>query len=137
MAGKSDTDLRLSEEWDLTAAGNGDVPTCSDLECFAQDIRLEAVTQPGELFYDQEWGWGLAEFLQAEDEPLLRLEITQRIRRKLARRPEIDQASIAIAISFQADILSIRISFRFLDEEETQSLDIEVNRVRMEVMLID
>ena len=51
MAGLNDTDIRLNDEWQLTQASTGDAPVCSGLDCFLQDIRLEAITQPGELFY--------------------------------------------------------------------------------------
>ena len=67
----------------LPQASTGDAPACSGVDCFLQDIRLEAITQPGELFYDEEWGWGLLEFIQAEDDEMTRLEIGERIKEKL------------------------------------------------------
>lgn len=96
MAGLNDTDIRLNDEWQLTQASTGDAPVCSGLDCFLQDIRLEAITQPGELFYNSEWGWGLLEFLQAEDDDLTRLEISERVKDKLRRRKEIDPFSVLL-----------------------------------------
>ena len=52
MAGINDTDIRLDDDWQLTQASTGDAPACSGVDCFLQDIRLEAITQPGELFYE-------------------------------------------------------------------------------------
>ena len=107
MAGLNDTDIRLNDEWQLTQASTGDAPVCSGLDCFLQDIRLEAITQPGELFYHSEWGWGLLEFLQAEDDDLTRLEISERVKDKLRRRKEIRAETITVTILFEDDILKI------------------------------
>lgn len=51
MTGLHDTDIRLNDEWALTQAADGDAPLCSGLECLYQNIILEALTQPGDLFY--------------------------------------------------------------------------------------
>lgn len=60
MTGLHDTDIRLNDEWALTQAADGDAPLCSGLECLYQNIILEALTQPGDLFYDASFGWGLS-----------------------------------------------------------------------------
>ena len=86
MTGLNDTDIRLNSEWQLTQATDGDAPLCSGLECLYQNIVLEALTQPGDVFYDAEFGWGLYDFIQSEDTELTRLEITQRVRLKLQKR---------------------------------------------------
>ena len=78
MTGLHDTDIRLNDEWALTQAADGDAPLCSGLECLYQNIILEALTQPGDLFYDASFGWGLYDFIQSEDDDLVRLEIAQR-----------------------------------------------------------
>lgn len=58
MTGLHDTDIRLNDGWALTQAADGDAPLCSGLECLYQNIILEALTQPGDLFYDASFGWG-------------------------------------------------------------------------------
>lgn len=94
MTGLNDTDIRLNSEWQLTQATDGDAPLCSGLECLYQNIVLEALTQPGDVFYDAEFGWGLYDFIQSEDTELTRLEITQRVRLKLQKREVILPESI-------------------------------------------
>ena len=137
MAGLNDTDIRLNDEWHLTQASTGDAPVCSGLDCFLQDIRLEAITQPGELFYNSEWGWGLLEFLQAEDDDLTRLEISERVKDKLRRRKEIRAETITVTILFEDDILKILTRFLLIDSKETQNIDVGLDRVKVEVILID
>lgn len=136
MAGLYDTDIRLDDSGELTPAMTGDAPICFGTDCFIQDIRLEAVTQPGELFYNSDWGWGLRQFIQEEDDDLIRLEISERIKEKLARREEIDAATILVTFEHQDDSLIVLVSFCLKDQQQLE-LSLELNRVRVEVTLID
>lgn len=137
MAGLNDTDIKLNDSWQLTQASTGDAPICSGFECFLQDIRLEAVSQPGELFYDGEWGWGLAGFLQAEDDELTRLEITERVKEKLRRRQEIKPETVTADVSFDHDIIRVTAQFQFASGGVTQKLTIGLSRVNVEVNILD
>lgn len=101
MTGLHDTDIRLNDEWALTQAADGDAPLCSGLECLYQNIILEALTQPGDLFYDASFGWGLYDFIQSEDDDLVRLEIAQRARLGLQKREVIVPESIEITSDFR------------------------------------
>lgn len=136
MAGLYDTDIKLDEDWQLTAAANGDAPLSSDTDCFIQDIRLEALSQEGELFYDETWGWSLMDFIQADDDELVRLEIEQRIRTKLSRREEIDSETIQTKLSFQDDKISVKVAFKFTNDSKQYILDIVLDRVRVEVVMV-
>lgn len=100
MTGLNDTDIRLTDAWELTRAADGDAPLCSGLDCLYQNIILEALTQPGDLFYDAAFGWGLYDFIQSEDGDLVRLEIAQRARLGLQRREVIVPESIEVEVSF-------------------------------------
>lgn len=101
MTGLHDTDIRLNDEWALTQSADGDAPLCSGLECLYQNIILEALTQPGDLFYDASFGWGLYDFIQSEDDDLVRLEIAQRARLGLQKREVIVPESIEIDVGFR------------------------------------
>ncbi len=136
MAGLYDADIKLDEDWQLTAATNGDVPLSSDTDCFIQDVRLEALSQEGELFYDETWGWSLLDFIQAEDDELVRLEIEQRVRTKLSRREEIDSETIQTKLSFEDDKISVKVAFKFKNDSRQYILDIALDRVKVEVVMV-
>ena len=121
-------------EWQLTQATDGDAPLCSGLECLYQNIVLEALTQPGDVFYDAEFGWGLYDFIQSEDTELTRLEITQRVRLKLQKREVILPESIEISIAFEDDAVVLHCSFRFAEEDERRELDVIIGAVSVEVV---
>ena len=126
MTGLNDTDIRLNSEWQLTQATDGDAPLCSGLECLYQNIVLEALTQPGDVFYDAEFGWGLYDFIQSED--------TERVRLKLQKREVILPESIEISIAFEDDAVVLHCSFRFAEEDERRELDVIIGAVSVEVV---
>jgi hypothetical protein len=133
MAQINDTDIRLDAAYQLTQATNGDAPIASGLDCVFQDIQLEAHSQEGELFYDEAWGWSLLDFLQSEDDELLRLEIQERIKEKLARRSEVDVETITTLVSISDDTISIHTTFSFISNSQTQTVDVDLDRVKVEV----
>ncbi|WP_032122048.1 hypothetical protein [Clostridium amazonitimonense] len=136
MAGLNDVDIKLDMDWQLTPAANGDALLTSGIECVLQDIQCEALSQEGELFYDEEWGWSLLDFVQAQDEELTRVEMRQRIETKLSRRPEIDVESIEVSINFQSDKLLISVAFKFADSPEKYELNFTLDRVKVEVVSV-
>ena len=136
MTGLNDTDVRLNDEWALTQAADGDAPLCSGLDCLYQNIILEALTQPGDLFYDPAFRWGLYEFIQSEDDDLTRLEIAQRARLGLQKREVIAPESIEVNVDFSDDVFRLRCSFRFLPEDEPRELNVVVSAVGVEVITI-
>lgn len=133
MTGLHDTDIRLSDEWQLTQAADGDAPLCYDLECLYQNIILEALTQPGDLFYDLSFGWGLYDFIQSEDDELTRLEIAQRARVGLQKREVILPESVQINVDFEDDAFVLRCYFQFDEEEEGRTLTVIISAVDVEV----
>jgi len=134
MAGYNDTDIKLTESWQLTQATNGDAPIIADIECLIQDIKLEALTQEGELFYDSDYGWSLLDFIQSDDDDLIRLEIKERVKSKLERRSEIDIESVQTGIQFEEDSLRLKVSFRLSNGGQDYSIDIELSRVNVDVI---
>jgi hypothetical protein len=136
MAGLYDTDIRLDSSWQLTPAANGDTPLVSGLDCLFQDIQLEALTQEGELFYDETWGWSLLDFIQSQDDDIVRLEIQQRVKDKLKNRSEIDTETIETELAFDSDMISVKVSFKFVNDSQTYQLNLELDRVKVEVILV-
>lgn len=137
MAGLNDTDIKLDSSWHLTQAATGDAPLVSGFDCIMQDIRLEAMTQAGELFYDTEWGWSLLDFVQSEDDELTIIEIGERIREKLERREIVDSETISTEVKLEDDALKVFTTFCFIGDSQTYSVSVTVDRVNVEVIEID
>lgn len=137
MTGLNDTDIRLADDWRLTRAADGDAPLCSGLECLYQNIALEAATQKGDLFYDSDFGWSLYDFIQSEDDELVRLELVQRARMGLQKREVILPESIKVNVSHDGDTFRLSCSFRFAEEEEARELTVVIDAVNVEVVTSD
>lgn len=137
MAGLSDTDIKLNDSWQLTQAATGDAPVATGFDCIMQDIRMEAMTQAGDLFYDLDWGWSLVDFIQSLDDELTVIEIAERVREKLEKREVIDSETISTDVRFEADSLKIFVTFRFVGNSEIHSLSLSLNRINVEVINID
>ena len=136
MAGYNDKDIKLDADWQLTQATNGDAPIVSGIDCLVQDIKLESLTQEGELFYNLEYGWSLLDFIQRDDDDLTRLEIKDRVRNKLEKRVEIDIESVRTEIEFNEDTLGLEVSFR-LNSGDAVEIDVALSRVGVEVIEVD
>lgn len=137
MTGLNDTDIRLDNEWKLTQAADGDAPICSGLECLYQNIILEALTQEGDVFFDQSFGWSLYDFIQSEDDELTRLEIEERARVKLQKREVILPETINASVKYEGDAFRLGCSFVFDGETETRQLAIVIDAISVEVINID
>lgn len=130
------TDIKMSEDWHLTQATDGDAPVTSGTDELLQRIRMEAMTQEGELFYDETWGWNLAEFLQAEDSDFTRLEIEQRIKSKLRKYEEINSRTVEVDFVPQATGLLVEVRFTLATGEDA-TIEIQLDRVSVEVISVD
>lgn len=126
------TDIKLNNEWQLTAAATGDAPVTSEEDGLLQTLQIEALTQEGELFYDESFGWSLLDFQQAEENDLVKIEIDGRIRRKLSAHDEINTDSIIVNQKWSEDMLSIYIRFTLTDNTE-HSMAVSLDRVKVEV----
>lgn len=133
MAFEELTDIKLDDSWKITQSASGDAPITNGIECFVQDVKLEAITQEGEIFYDAAYGWSLLDFIQMLDDELVIVEIKERVKSKLKNREMINGNSIEIQTEFEKDILRLKVSFKILSNDELITLNISVSRVGVEV----
>lgn len=127
-------DLKVDDDWQLTRAASGDGPVTDGTEEFLQSIKLESMTQEGDLFYDLEYGWSLLDFLHSTDSELTRAAIRDRIRGKMAKRDEVDISSLLVMVSFEEDVTYADIQFRKKDNDKKYMMRVTLDRIRMEVV---
>lgn len=123
-------DIKLSDGFELTAAATGDAPVTDELEGFLQNLKVEALTQEGELFYDEEFGWSLLDFAQAEETELNRIELDGRIKKKMSAHEEILSDSVDVEQVWTDERLMIRVRFKMTDESE-HDLTVSLDRVKV------
>lgn len=130
--GKAMIDILLNENRIGKSAG-GDFMIAEPKESFMQDLRLELQTNAGELFYDENYGYTLVEFLHREEDAFLKLEIKKRIQEKLAKREEVDKSSIQVAVKIEEERLKVKIIFQTV-EGQNEELDVVVSGLGVEVI---
>lgn len=110
-----------------------DVILLDELEEILQNIKIEIVTNESDLFYNEEFGFSLSDFLHREINDMLLLEIKQRIITKLSKREYIDVESITV--EFQIKEEKIFITVKFLVKENYDSeINILLDRTVVEVI---
>lgn len=115
---------------------NGELKTVSDIDLVLQDIKNEMITYPGDLFYDETYGYGLLDFKNSQNTDLARLELSQRIKNKLAINEYVNVSSIIVNIStwnmnniqfnvqFQLGTLNISLGIQISDSIEVEVISI-------------
>lgn len=136
MVTEEDVDLKLDADGQPVAGMNGEMELVVDDACWLQDLKNEALTEEGELFYEDEegngsYGFGLLEFTQEEYDEFTKLEIQQRIISKMSKRSYIDASSINTDVMFDGHIYRIHITFKRVDDSTVYNLDIESNGVEV------
>lgn len=127
------TDIKLSDEWQLTPAASGDAPLTDDVEGLLQTIRTESITQEGEVFYDTDFGWSLLDFIHAQETDLAKIEIEGRIKRKLAKYDEIVSDTVEIQQAWERGGLYITVSFELYDGT-AHKIETNLNRIGVEII---
>lgn len=130
-------DIGIGAGFQLTPHSSGDAMIVDGLACLLQDIRLEAVTQEGDLFYDPEYGWSLQEFCHCVADELTLLAIGQRVSAKLARRQELDVSRITASAITQDDSILVQAAFALRGSSKTYTMDLAIGRVQIEVIRLD
>lgn len=111
---------------------NNDVIKIEDNEQILQNIKIEMLTNEGDVFYDLEFGYSLYDFLHREINEMLIHEIRHRIITKLSRRDYVDSSSINIGTIQKVDKLIFNISF-YINEYFFQ-ITLLLDRVKVEVI---
>ena len=134
MAGLHDTDIRLSEDWQLTASSTGDVPWAvpGTVSCRISGWRQSrhrerySIIRPGAGDYRSTCIGNMTAW------PSWRS--ARGIRSKLSERPEVDSPTIEVQMEFTGDRIRIDIYFRFVEESGQEHLQVSIDRVRVEVV---
>ena len=137
IVGEDNTDIKLDANGQPVPDKNGDFATVSGDECWEQDLRLEAHTEEGELFYEEEdgdeaYGFGLLDFVHAENDEFTQTEIMQRVRGKLAKRTYLDLAKTTQEVTFRDGIYYDSVSISKNDSNDEYNMELSTEEVEVE-----
>lgn len=126
-------DIQLDSSFQPVPSATGEFKTTGEYEGVIQEIKLEALTQEGELFYDEKYGWSLYDFIQANDDELTKIEIAQRCKTKLSKYDYINQESVYINVTVADGSTEISITFKILNSDTVYNITLLLDRVNIEV----
>ncbi len=139
IVGENDIDIMVDANGQPVPDSNGDFDLVSDDDCWKQDLRLEAHTEEGELFYEDEdgdeaYGFGISDFIHAEDDEagLTRMEISQRVKGKLAKRSYLDQGKTSLSMQFNHGEVNLDVNVAKNDENDSYNIELSTNEVEVE-----
>ena len=134
----TETDLMMDDQGQPVISAAGESQMVSGIDCFLQDVRNAAVTTEGECFWDADYGWSMLDFLHQEQDELLQIRISNRVKQKLSRRSEINQQSISVAVTFlNNDVTEVKVAFKIKNSDVSYEIDLNVDGVETEVVLVD
>lgn len=134
----TETDLMMDDQGQPVISAAGESQMVSGIDCFLQDVRNEAVTTEGECFWDADYGWSMLDFLHQEQDELLQIRISNRVKQKLSRRSEINQQSISVVVAFlNNDVTEVKVAFKIKNLDVSYEIDLNVDGVETEVVLVD
>lgn len=134
----TETDLMMDDQGQPVISAAGESQMVSGIDCFLQDVRNEAVTTEGECFWDADYGWSMLDFLHQEQDELLQIRISNRVKQKLSRRSEINQQSISVVVTFlNNDVTEVKVAFKIKNSDVSYEIDLNVDGVETEVVLVD
>ena len=132
-----DVDIYLNDLYQLENDRTGKCKLVDGSDLMIQNIKLEALTQEGDLFYDSSYGWSLLDFTQVEYDDILSLEIVQRVKSKLSKYEMINSDSIKVNLDFKNDLILIGARFKQVDSDFEYVLNISLDRINVEVIVND
>ncbi|MDE6232843.1 MAG: DUF2634 domain-containing protein [Lachnospiraceae bacterium] len=137
IVGEDNIDIKLDADGQPVPDINGDFSLVSGDKCWEQDLRLEAATEEGELFYEDEdgdeaYGFGFLDFTHAENDEFTQTEIQQRVRGKLAKRTYLDMAKTKQDVSYAEGIYYDRISVSKNDSSDEYNIELSTDEVEVE-----
>lgn len=137
IVGEDNTDIKLDANGQPVPDKNGDFDTVSGDECWEQDLRLEAGTQEGELFYededgDESYGFGLLDFAHAQNDEFTQTEILQRVRGKLSKRTYLDMAKTTQEITYNDGVYYDSVSVSKNDSNDEYNIELSTEEVEVE-----
>lgn len=128
------TDIMLDEEGNFAISADGDLQLAKGVQVVIQDIKNELETYPKKLFYDEDFGSGLLDFVNLQGTEINRLELAQKVITVIARNSQVDANTIDCNInSWSLDGIELEAVFNI--NNEIIRLDIGIgNEITLKVV---
>lgn len=130
------TDIKLDERGQPVVDESGDFSLVTGDECWKQDLKLETETEEGELFYEDEeaekrYGFGLSDFIHAENDEFTETEIKQRVKTKLDKRQYLDPMKTNQEVSFKDGVYTDKVTIQKQNSNDEYNIELTTENVEV------
>lgn len=130
-------DIKLDEHGQAMVAANGELILTQGPETGSQDIRIRLFTPLGTLFYDQDFGSLIHEWIKDENTQSARMAFCSEVTRRVRLDPRVEYGTEACSIlSWDPTGMKASVSWRFINEDHHQNLVIQTND-KLEMVIKD
>ena len=130
-------DIKLDDGGQALVAANGELVMTQGVETGSQDIRVRLFTPLGTLFYDQDFGSLVHEWVKEENTLAARMAFCAEVARRVRLDQRVQYGSEACSIlSWDETGIKAAVSWQFIDEDSVFNLVIETNE-DMELVIKD
>lgn len=120
------TDIMLDEDGNFAIAPDGDIKLAQGVEVIIQDIKNELGTYPKELFYDEEFGSGLLDFINLQGTEINSIELTQKVKNVIAKNQQVEANTIQCSVK-NWSVDGIELTTEFYINDQIIELDIGIS----------
>ena len=122
-------DILLDEDRQAVVAANGELVWCDGITAAVQDIKLRVFTYLKGLFYDQEFGSTIPDYIHEDSTKSSRLSLNAEVQRRVQMDSRVLAGSAKSKILKWDELgIMIEVTWIFWDTEEPQNLTITLTR---------
>lgn len=130
------TDL-LYKNGEMNFAANGEALLVHEADTVVQDIMIRLSTYRGTLFYNQDYGSYLMDYILDEDTEDTRLAICDEIVRRVEEEPRVKIGSVtAKIVAWNIGSITAELSFALAGTESTYNLVLSIDKKLQGIRLL-
>lgn len=131
-------DIALDDAGQAKVAANGELVLTSGAETGVQDVRLRLFTPLGELFYDENFGALLYDWINEENTTANRQGFEAEVERRIQADPRVVVGSAWCKVqSWDERVLLARAGWTFIDADHQYNLVIELDGNKQDMVIKD
>lgn len=130
-------DIKLDSDGQAVVAANGELVLTEGADTGIQDIRLRLFTPLTTLFYDQDFGSLVHEWIRDENTSSVRMAFCAEVKKRVRLDPRVEIGTEACSIrSWDETGIVANVSWSFIGDDHDYNLVIETNE-DMEIVISD
>jgi len=131
-------DIALDDAWQALVAANGEFVLTEGVETALQGIKLRLCTYLGTLFYDENYGSKVPDWIMEENDELTRISFVAEVKRCMNSEPSAKPGSSICSIrSWDETGIEAELEFQLIDSDHTYNLVIYADHSTKEMVIKD